>query len=432
MKRTIKIIAIVTALVLVVTLVCACDGRGDNKKANVSSYVSHTVKVNAEGKLKILQLTDTHFINSEVTNDDVLLNYSLRDEWAMTAIRSVIESANPDMIVLTGDSIFTLENIEFITKTKDNYAAFKKVANYIDSFNIPWAFVFGNHDEEGSLGGKILKNGTKKQKGEAAKKKLGEYLLSTNIKNCLYANGPENINGLGNYIINVVNKDGSLNNSLVMLDSGSYLEGDQRKYEYVHDDQLEWYETAIRDIARVEKKDMVQSLIFQHIPMIEFENALVKFQGALEALGENWQDTIKYSGTERTLTVDGEPITYHFGVYNEGEVCASYIGEWNGVTYDGGHEFQKITELGSTKYVFCGHDHRNTYSITYKGVCLTYGMSIDYSANGLLPGEAQNVYNTTEQRGGTLITLNADSSVTLTQVPFTRNLYQEALAAQNA
>ena len=431
MKKAIKLIAILVTFAVLLTAAFACGG--DKAKRKTSEYVSSTLTVNKDGTFKILQLTDTHFINSTVESDDVTVNYTLRDEWAKEAIRTVIQNAKPDMIALTGDTIFTLDTIKMWTKTDDNYAAFKKVADYIDSFDIPWTFVFGNHDEEGNLGGKISpKSATKKQKGEAAKKKLGEYLTSANIKNCLYVDGPDNITGLGNYIVNVVNKDGSLNNALVMLDSGSYLEGDQRKYEYVHDDQLDWYEEAIRDIAKVENKEMIPSLIFQHIPTVEYRTVLEKFIAALEALGEDWHDTIKVDGTERSLTVDGEVITYHGGVYNEGEVCASYVGEWHGVTYDGGHEFQKIKELGSTKYVFCGHDHRNTYSFTYQGICLTYGMSIDYCANGIVPAAHQDIYDKTEQRGGTLITLNADSSVSISQVPFTRNLYREALEAQNS
>ena len=67
----------------------------------------------------------------------------------------------------------------------------------------------------------------------------------------------------------------------------------------------------------------------------------------------------------------------------------------------------------------------NTHFLTHR-----VWIQIDYSAVGLLPPEIypkQDIYNETEQRGGTLITLNKDSSVTVSQIPFTRNLYQEEL-----
>lgn len=45
--------------------------------------------------------------------------------------------------------------------------------------------------------------------------------------------------------------------------------------------------------------------------------------------------------------------------------------------------FDTALELGSTSGFFCGHDHYNNASIEYKGIRLTYGMSIDYLA---MPG----------------------------------------------
>ena len=392
---------------------------------------------------KILQITDTHFINSSVTNRSVLRNYSLRDDWAMTAVRAVVEKAQPDMIVLTGDAVYTLDNIKDIIGTTNNLAAFKKVVAFMDEFKIPWFYVFGNHDEEGSL----LESFSEDADGnpvsrsvavEKTKKTLGNYMIK-NSKYGMFDFGPDDINGVGNYIINILNKDGSVNTSLVAFDSGSYLKDvpdkddpttllyDYHNYEWVHDDQLDWYEAAIKDISEREGH-LVPSIVFQHIPTPEYETVLNAF---IEALGErDWHEVINVKGTPLTLKTELGEITYLGGVYNEGEVCCSYIGDYGALTFDGGHEFDRIEKLGSTKYIFCGHDHRNTYSFVYKGICLTYGMSIDYSANGMFTAKAnQRIYNETEQRGGTLITLSADSSVTITQVPFDRNLYEEAVAA---
>ena len=58
----------------------------------------------------------------------------------------------------------------------------------------------------------------------------------------------------------------------------------------------------------------------------------------------------------------------------------------------------------------CGHDHYNNASLEYKGIRLTYGMSIDYLA---MPGIA----NETKQRGAELITLHLDSTWDLVQIP---------------
>ena len=441
------IVTISSILVVMLAMVglSAC-GSGEKKNAapKAKPCLSRTVKVKEDGTFKILQLTDMHLINSTKKNvtakepesnlRDVSKNYSLRDEWAMEAVTTVVEEADPDLIIVTGDSIYTNELVcKAYTKTDDNEAAFWKFAKFVDSFKIPWLFIFGNHDEEGSL--------TEREGSyQGAKKVLASILKSEELKYCWYDDGPEELNGLGNYIINVENLDGTINQSLVMLDSGSYLhyvdetgklKGDQRKYEYVHDDQLDWYEKAIEDISRIEKKK-VNSIVFQHIPMPVYQTVI---DAAVEALGENWQDTINEKwtyGKELKLNTSIGEIIYHGGICEEAnhEVCCSFIGTFHGKSFDGGHEFERLLKVGSTKYVFCGHDHRNTFSITYNGIRLSYGMSIDYSANGIFSppiAENQTIFDDVNQRGGTLITLQKDSNVKVEQLPFTRNLYRETL-----
>lgn len=72
--------------------------------------------------------------------------------------------------------------------------------------------------------------------------------------------------------------------------------------------------------------------------------------------------------------------------------------------------FDRMLALGSTTGVFCGHDHYNNMSLEYKGIRLTYGMSIDYLA---MPG----IEHDTAQRGAELITIHPDASWDLVQIP---------------
>ena len=72
--------------------------------------------------------------------------------------------------------------------------------------------------------------------------------------------------------------------------------------------------------------------------------------------------------------------------------------------------FETMLELGSTQGVFFCHDHYNHFSMDYKGIRLTYGMSIDYLAQ---PG----ISKETKQRGAELITIHSDSSWDLEQIP---------------
>lgn len=435
-KKIIEKIFIITVICAILFTTCLFTACNKDKNA-LSNYKNLYIK--EDGTFKILYLTDLHFINSDVTSKTTVINdLTLRDNWAMTATIEIINKSNPDLLVVTGDIVFTQSAISLITGTMDNYAAFKKAASFIDSFGIPWAFTFGNHDEEGNLS----------DSPEVAKSILARYLMSDEIKNCLFVEGPNDINGCGNYIINILNKNNTVNKSLVFFDSGSNIRvynEDLKKYtwhiwnyEYVHDDQLDWYEKSIKEISAIDGK-LVESIVFQHIPFYTYKAVLDAYISALEKNGESWRDTIKYEwpyGTERTLETDIGEITYHGGVCNKEYqgVSYSFIGTYNGVEFDGGHEFERILSLGSTKHVFCGHDHRNTFSFTYKGIRLTYGMSIDYSAVGLIPEAiypGQNIYDETEQRGGTLITLTESGDTIIDQVPFARNLYREELEKQN-
>ena len=99
-----------------------------------------------------------------------------------------------------------------------------------------------------------------------------------------------------------------------------------------------------------------------------------------------------------------DEVTYYFGSNeekNEKKVAAS---EYPSKLFD------TALELGSTKGFFCGHDHYNNLSVEYKGIRLTYGMSIDYLVE---PGIARD----TKQRGATLITSHKDSSIDIKQIP---------------
>ena len=73
--------------------------------------------------------------------------------------------------------------------------------------------------------------------------------------------------------------------------------------------------------------------------------------------------------------------------------------------------FDRAKEIGC-EGMFCGHDHYNNMSLEYQCVRLTYGMSIDYL---VMPG----IEKDTEQRGGELITIHADGSWDLQQIPLT-------------
>jgi len=79
--------------------------------------------------------------------------------------------------------------------------------------------------------------------------------------------------------------------------------------------------------------------------------------------------------------------------------------------------FDAMKALGSTRAVFCGHDHYNNFSIDYKGIRLTYGMSVDYLA---YPG----IYKIGSQRGCTVINFAPDGSFECSQESYYQDKYE--------
>lgn len=80
---------------------------------------------------------------------------------------------------------------------------------------------------------------------------------------------------MGNYYYTVRNESGKALMSLIMMDSNSY-DNENNGYDHFHDNQIQWYENTVKQIAKEENGDktkVVPSLAFFHIPMQEYMTA---------------------------------------------------------------------------------------------------------------------------------------------------------------
>ncbi|MEG2117810.1 MAG: metallophosphoesterase, partial [Clostridia bacterium] len=293
---------------------------------------------------KVLQLTDIHLGGSAFSTEKDLL--------ALKAVYTLIQRTVPDLVIVTGDLVFPVGISSF---SLNNYTPIMQFALFMRNIGIPWAFTYGNHDTE------FVATHNDKQLNS-----LFETFSYEKTQNLLYSSVQPKISGRNNQLIKILNPDGSINQALFLLDSNSYAGGKINNYDYIHDDQVNWY------------ADCVSSLMFCHIPLREYRDAY--------NLYINKSDEVKY-------------FFGKIGEENNSICCSQYQSKI----------FDKITELKSTKGIFVGHDHYNNISLEYKGVRLTYGMSIDYL---VMP----EIDKKTEQRGGTLITLHSDSSFDISQV----------------
>lgn len=287
----------------------------------------------------VLQVTDVHILNNEK-----------KDAKAFKTITAMVEKTKPDMIMVTGD----------ITSEKENYSAFKTFCTFMEEFKIPWGFVFGNHE---GLDIPYEPDEVLDPEKITDRETLSNYLES--LEYCIYERGDENVDGMGNFCY-TVRDNGKALMSLIMMDSHSYDE-ENGGYDHFHDNQIEWYENTIKKIAKEENGDeskVVPSLAFFHVPMQEYMTAYDEAKGT-----DNRVWGFKFPNEDGTPAVDDQM-------------------------------FETMEKLGSTKGCFAGHDHMNNFSVNYKGIRLTYGLSCDH-----------NIY-VVPFRGGTLINIKNDGSFT--------------------
>lgn len=324
---------------------------------------------------KVVQLTDVHIGGGSLSKG--------KDQKAMNAVAAMLTYEKPDLVILTGDMVYP---VPFQAGTFNNSISTEMIITLLETLGVYYAPVFGNHDSEAY--------------STHSREEIADMWGADDLKYSLFKKGPEDIYGVGNYIIKVKNSAGIVKNAFFLMDSNEYLENDPMgllgDYDRIHDDQIEWYKNNVIaiDEANNDGDAMFSSYAFFHIPLQEYDEAWKEYAA------NGYQDT--------------ENVKYISGGYHEPEekVCCSSESE---------NFFETAIELGSLKGVFVGHDHINNAILNYKGVDLVYGMSIDYLAyvdpvtNDMGP-----------QRGCTVINVKADGNHTVSL----ENYYQDKYVAK--
>ncbi len=328
MKKIIKIILVVIAAAAFLfgsfQIYMRVGHKGEisaetwNKQQGFNTNTIQTLTKEDGEDFKILLLSDVQLIGLTPWDDKA----------ALELVDELITDIQPDLIMTTGDNSM-MPFSDIMTK---------KFIRQMESYNIPWGVVLGNHDSEG--------------RGDRAW--FGNQY--ENAENCLFESGPSNIQGIGNYVVNIESEEGDTIYSLIMMDSNIEREYDNEEvyYDYIYPDQIEWYESVV-----AVQPDVPSMLIF-HIPTPEFADTQTAWENG------------------DTSTVNG------FGENRE-MVCAPL--ENTGL-------FDKAKELGSTTHIFCGHDHINSLSVEYEGIRLTYSLKTGPTC-----------YADDDMQGGTLVTI---------------------------
>ncbi len=309
-------------------------------------------------EFRILQITDVHIGGGALSIE--------KDQKAVSAVETLVKRVQPDLVIATGDIAYP---VPFQSGTLNNKRGAEMFAQLMENLGVYYAITLGNHDTE----------------AYSYYNRDQIYDFYSQQPHCLLDNSDKSTDD-ANYVINVKNTAGKIVQSLYIMDTHSYTEGFVSQYDGLHQNQIDWYEKEVARMNELNGGELVKSLVFMHIPMREYKYAWEEYKA------NNYQDTanVKY---------------FHGKAQEEDEkVCCSVNDD---------NMFETALALGSTQGFFVGHDHLNYYSVEYKGIRLSYGMSIDYLAY-------IGIDEKDEQRGGTIITVGTDGSMDIVNEPLNK------------
>ncbi|RHU29111.1 metallophosphatase [Parabacteroides sp. TM07-1AC] len=194
-----------------------------------------SLKFNKDGKFKIVQFTDVHYIHNNP-----------KSAISVERINEVLDAEKPDLVLFTGDVIYGKPAEEGM-RTILNLAAQRK---------IPFGMTFGNHDNEQGL--------TRAQLFDIIR--TIPYNLTDSVKG---------VSGASNYILPIKSSNGNKDAAvLYCMDSHSYsqIEG-IGGYDYIKFDQIQWYRDNSTKFTKQNGGTPVPSLAFFHIALPEYNQA---------------------------------------------------------------------------------------------------------------------------------------------------------------
>ena len=214
-------------LLIILSLVLGCLQPGYTQKP--------VLKFNKDGKFKIVQFTDVHYIHGNP-----------KSAVSLERINEVLDAEKPDLVVFTGDVIYGQPAEE----------GMRTILNLAANRQIPFGVTFGNHDDEQGL--------TRTQLFDIIQ--TIPYNLTDSVAG---------VTGATNFILPLKSSDGKKDAAILYcMDSHSYS---QIKgiggYDYIKFDQIRWYRENSAKYTKQNGGTPLPSLAFFHIALPEYNQA---------------------------------------------------------------------------------------------------------------------------------------------------------------
>lgn len=192
----------------------------------------------ADGRFRLLQFTDTHYIAGDP-----------RSERALRCVEEALDAEKPDLVIHTGDILFGRPDRESALE----------ILRPIAERGIPFAVALGNHDSQFGSSRETI------------------FSLIRELPGCLNTAPKEGVYGCSNDVITLTD-GGKTDRVLYLFDSmdAVVLKGEEEihSYDYIRYSQLGWYRAHSERFTRENGGVPVPSLAFFHIPLCEIGEAL--------------------------------------------------------------------------------------------------------------------------------------------------------------
>lgn len=301
-------------------------------------------------------------------------------EATLRLLNAELDAADADLVVFTGDQVHgpSVRTEAAMEKALD--AILAPVAER----GIPFAAVFGNHDDEGGVS------------------KETQLAIYQSYPGCLMSAGPDDITGCGNYNLLVWSSDGSRPVcNLWFLDSGTYGEKGVSKYARVEQDQIDWY-TSTAAALEEQYGEMLPAYLFQHIIVPEIYDLLTEVPASEK----------KAEGVVKVFSSHSG----HYYKMGDG-FTAGHLGEAPCPPDIPSGEFAAMRDTGDVVAAFFGHDHKNDFVGTYEGIDL-----VNTAGTGFY------IYGEREYHGARLVILHESTPAEYdTEMLYYKDLVSEPL-----
>ena len=330
------------------TLISSAEHEYDGDMCMVCGYESkaiweipdYVIEIEEGRDARILFLADTQIIDSSQMRTPTRLNATAVANWApdrmeencFKYIEDAVNKVQPDLIIMLGDIVYG----EF----DDAGTSLLALIEEMESYQIPWAPLYGNHENESAKGAKW------------------QNQMLEDAEHCLFKKG--DTDGNGNYTIGIRQGD-ELIRMFYIMDSNhcknaySPEDNDVITTMGFTDNQIVWLYNKMETLSSMYEGNVPSTMCY-HVPTQEFVLAEEPYvsQSAAYTIGVEVQ---KAAGVD------------DFGS-NKGTLSnQNFVAQ----TYEGKAFLSLLKEFG-VDTVFSGHLHKTNTSIMHEGIRWTFGL----------------------------------------------------------